>query len=121
MQNIIIAFASKLAMDLLKAGVHGLWEGFWGVVFDAVKQAEKEWIAEGQSEVKKQYVIDKVMIYVNAMKRLNFVQKWAIKTFVARVIDSIIDRLNAELGRSWVDKVEDLKKYLEDKIPYVKD
>lgn len=121
MQSFIIALASKIALDLLKSATHGLWEGFWAVIFDGIKEAELAWKGSGQSEAKKKYVLNQIFQFIDRSTKMNFVQKWAMKTFCSRVIDLIVERLNTQLGQSWVAVVGDIKKYLEDKIPYVKD
>jgi hypothetical protein len=118
MNKILFAIAQKIALDLLHAGTHGLWEAFWSVVFESVDLAEKSYIKEGPA--KKEIVLQRILGYLNARKNLSAIQKWAVRMFLNRIVDNMIARLNSEVGNDWVAKVRDLKTFLENKIPYLK-
>lgn len=115
MRNVIVAIASRIALDLLKAMTQAVWDAFWVVVYDGVEQAEKEWNESGKGEIRKEMVLRRVMAWLDRNQKLNGIQKWAIKRFLGVVIDRIVDSLNAELGNDWGDKVTDLKNYLASK------
>lgn len=115
MRGVVIAIASRIAMDLLRAMTQAVWDSFWSVVYDGVEQAEREWNETGKGEIRKEIVLRKVLAWLDKNQRINPVQKWAIRRFLGVVIDRIVDSLNAELGQGWGEKVTDLKSYLASK------
>lgn len=116
MQKIIVAIASQIAMGFLKSLAQELWNAFWDVVFDAVRDAEKKWTV---GAVRKNWVIEQIMKYLTTKKKMNGIQKWAMRILLERVVDAIIAQLNQSAGHDWGQKVLDLKAYLASKIPFI--
>lgn len=118
-KNWIISVATAIAMRLLETIPQALWDGFWAVIIESVKQAEEKY-GRGLGEQKREQVIGQALEYVMKIRKLNAIQRWALKLFLGRVIDSIIAELNKMAGHNWVNVVDQIKDRLAAKIPFVK-
>ena len=110
---------SGIALTILKRVASFAWEVLWTVVTDAMEEAEKSWTEVGSGKVKKEWVMSNAMRYVDTLK-LNFISHWIVKTFISRVIDSLIEKLNQDFeDHKWLDYIKDLKVYCEKYIPFI--
>ena len=109
---------STMAMMIAKKAASFLWEVLWKIVAASIVEAEKNWEKTGCGEVKKQWVLDHAMEYVEQNMKLNAISKWVVKTFISKIIDQIIEKLNDQFkNHKWVDYVSDLKIYIEKYLP----
>jgi len=104
---------------ILKSISQGLWDGVWAVVFDAVEQAEEKWEQGDYARNKKEFVIEEAVKFVEKRKKLGFIKKRAVKLFLSTSIDYLINTLNEELGKNWVETVKEREDQLDDYIPWV--
>lgn len=119
MKGILISIASRIALDFLKQLAQEVWETFWSVVFRAIEDAEKAWISSGKGKLKKEWAIEQIMRWVEKNTKANGIVRWAIRKFLDRVIDAIIDELNKNVGNHWRESVQKVKDLLGDKIPFI--
>jgi hypothetical protein len=107
-----------IAIGILKDIAHFAWGALWQIITDAMLEAEKQWIKSGSGEVKKDWVMNQVMAYLTKTKKLNFLSKWIVKTFLSKVIDQFITELNRDFeNHEWAKHVQDLRKYIEKYLP----
>lgn len=118
MKNWFVSFLSGLALKLLEGLSVAAWDAFWRTVCDAVRDAERKW---NGGTVKKKWVIDHVMQWLEGRERLGFLRRWAVRVFLNRVIDEIVDELNDRVGHDWGTCVADLKALLEGKIRWFRE
>jgi hypothetical protein len=116
MQKVILSIASRIALAFLKQLAQVVWNSFWDLAADAIRQAESKWQT---GTVRKDWVIAQIMAYLDTKRKPNAVQRWAIRKLLERVIAAIIDNLNATVGHDWGETVLDLKAYLAGKIPFI--
>jgi hypothetical protein len=64
-------------------------------------------------------VIQVAMDFIESHYKMTAFRRWAVKKLLNRVIDSVIGDLNGGLGKNWIAKIEDLKKYLGGRIPLI--
>jgi len=119
MNNLIASIIVKFALAALRSVTHAIWEGIWSTVFDSIKSAEQQWQSSGHGKVKKDWVLDQIMTYIDKLKKFNGIQKWAIKIFIGRAIDTIVEELNNSIGNDWVKSADMIKVLLEKKIPFL--
>jgi hypothetical protein len=117
--NLISSIIVKFALAALHSVAHAIWEGIWSSVFDSIKSAEQQWQSSGHGKVKKDWVLDQIMTYIDKMKKFNGIQKWAIKIFMGKAIDAIVEELNKSIGQDWVKSADMIKVLLEKKIPFL--
>jgi len=115
MRSSLFALLFAFARSILQS----LWNGVWEQLFEAIEYAEEQWHKKGSGEQKKEFVMDKVLGYIENNMELNFLYRKAIELFISRVIDGIIKALNKELGDNWVEKVEQYKDELADFIEFI--
>jgi hypothetical protein len=116
MQNIIVSIASKIALDFLKQLAQSVWDALWGKVIEGIQDAEKKY---SDGTIKKEWVIQVAMDFIESHYKMTAFRRWAVKKLLNRVIDSVIGDLNGGLGKNWIAKIEDLKKYLGGRIPLI--
>jgi len=112
----LFPLVTGIAMRALKSVLNGMWKAFWQIILDAIAEAEKTW---KDGFIKKAYVISSIMNFVEKHKRLNGVQRWAVKRLVGNVVDKIIEDLNKNKGKKWVTVVQDLERELNSKLKII--
>ncbi len=113
--GLLVRFAER---TLRRIGNH-VWIGAWELKIEGVAEAEKYWEEKGRGEDKKEFVIKKVMGYIEGQKNLNFITRKILEMFVSRMVDAILEQLNEEIGKDWASQVEDLRDKLAGKIPFI--
>ena len=119
MKNAFLALLFGFAKSVLTNVSQILWDSMWEILFEAVEEAEKKWTKEGMGQRKKDFVKKKVMTFIEEKANLNFIQKKAISIFLDRMIDGIVEAINDELGKDWVDKVGKYEDELAGKISFI--
>jgi len=114
--KMLFPLVTGIAMRALKSVLNGMWKAFWQIILDAIAEAEKTW---KDGFIKKAYVISSIMNFVEKHKRLNGVQRWAVKRLVGNVVDKIIEDLNKNKGKKWVTVVQDLERELNSKLKII--
>lgn len=121
MANIITTVLSPIivgiAQKALKSLAKHIWEYLWILLIDSIHQVETT--IKNDPELKKETVVRRIMNYIKTNKKFSKVQLWAIEKFINIVIDKMIDQMNANYGHDWVKTITDLKKYWENRIPYL--
>lgn len=116
MQKIIIAIATKIAVSFLKEFSQSIWDAFWDLVLKAIRDAENRWVT---GEVRKEWVLSEAMKYMDSRRKMNSIQRWAIRNMLERVIAAIVSKLNSNVGHDWGAEILDLKAFLAGKIPFI--
>jgi len=119
MSGAVYALLFGFVRSVLKSASQAIWEGLWGVLFAAIEEAEERWREEGKGQERKSFVEDKVMSFVQEKADLNFIQRQAVKLFVSKTIDTIVEQLDDELGENWIEKVDEYKQELADMISFI--
>lgn len=112
----LLPIVTGIAMRALKSILNSMWKAFWQTILDGIAEAEKNW---NSGFIKKAYVISSIMIFVEKHKRLNGVQRWAVKKLLGNVVDKIIEDLNKNKGKKWVTVVQDLERELNNKLKII--
>ena len=76
--------------------LNGMWKAFWQTILDAIAEAEKNW---NDGFIKKEYVISSIMNFVEKHKRLNGVQRWAVKNYLGMLLTKSLKDLNKNKGQ----------------------
>ena len=114
--KMLFPLITSIATGALKSVLNGMWKAFWQTILDAIAEAENTW---KDGFVKKEYVISSIMNFVEKHKRLNGVQRWAVKRLVGNIVDKIIEDLNKNKGKKWVAVVQDLERELNSKLKII--
>lgn len=121
MQNviatIIMPFLVASAKSLLLSLAQNVWDSLWDLVFDSIAEIEKTVKNDGFQNDKRKIILDRVEVFLSKQKKISKVQKWAVRVFIGKVIDKMIEDLNSKHGTDWIKYVKDLKQYWADKIP----
>ena len=83
----------------------------------AIIEVEKDFNNKDYITDKKQFVIDTVMMKVQA----NAFLKAIIRFFLSQIIDTIITELNEKLGKDWVNYLDKYFNIIEERYPFLKD
>ena len=122
MKEMVIAVLAQLVRSIFESFAQNLWDGLWEEIFVAVVEAEEKW-EEGYGEKKKKFVEEWILNYIdkqlNEDEGLGWIQTHIIKIFVSRVVDSILDSINKELGHDWLKRAKKAKDDLGNIIPIV--
>lgn len=96
-----------------------IWDATWEVIFDAVEKAEEQWEEGELVKDKKKFVIEKALQFIEDHRGLNWIERHAVKLFFNVAIDGLIQSLNKDIGKNWVEKVKEREDQLDDYIPFV--
>jgi len=107
-----------LGLAALKQIGQVLWDVFWDMVFAAVEKAETVWTESGCGAAKKDHVLQRVELFLKA-KKYNKFKIWCVMKFMNKFLDEMIEELNKNIGRRWIEKAIDLKKYFAGKIKFI--
>lgn len=118
--KILVAFLITLVSKV----ANELWDQTWKKLLEAIDQAEAKWAAEGQGQVKRDWVVAQVMSFVDeklkaAGKPLAWLDKWLVSLAVGAVADGILAALNETLGKNWRQKAEELERKWADMLPVI--
>lgn len=116
--KVLIQFLSSVALAILGKVADSIWEALWLEVIEAIDNVQTALSGES-GKVKKAQVVEQALIFLQRRKKLNRLQLIPIKLLLSKTIDALVESLKKDDGRSWKDKVLDLKQKLADKIPYV--
>ena len=119
MQTAVTALLFGFVRSILINTSQILWDSMWEVLFEAIEEAEERWNEDGMGDKKKDFVKDKVMEFIEEKADLNFIYKRAIIIFLDRIIDGIVEAINDELGKDWVNKVGKYQKEMAGKISFI--
>jgi len=104
---------TTVTIAVLKNAAQFAWDVLWQIVTEAMLEAEKKWVESGNGEIKKEWVLEEAMEYIDKNVKLNFLTRWVVKTFVSKTIDTIVQKLNDQfVNHKWVDAINDLKSYV---------
>lgn len=109
-------FITMIVMGALQTIVNTLYEAFWQTIFDAILEAQKT-LSGGI--IKKEAVIKKVMDFISTHKKLSFVQVWAVKLFIGKIIDGIIKDIKNNHGENWLDSVKEIEQKINEKTDFI--
>lgn len=107
----------SVAQLVLKSLAKHVWEYLWIMLIDSIHQVEVT--IKNDPDLKKETVIRRVTEYIKANKKLSKIQLWAVEKFIDLIIDKMIDQMNNNYGHDWIKTITDLKKYWENRIPYL--
>jgi hypothetical protein len=108
-----------LGLKFLQALAQSVWDGLWAEVSDAITNAENQWKSGNYGAVKKAWVLNKAVQYLDSRNLIKWYNRRMITLFLDRAIERAVDEINAKLGKNWADHVEDAKRILAAKIPFV--
>lgn len=114
---LVLILLAALIYTILSAKDNGLWDAVWNQIFAAVAVAEEKWKASGSGDDKRRWVVDTVTAYVTARVELNWIQRLALASFVGGVADAIVNEINEQLGKSWVDRVREFEARFAGRVP----
>jgi uncharacterized membrane protein len=119
MKNVVVAFLVAFVKSLFQDVVNNIWDNMWIQILEGIAIAEQKWKESGQGEKKKKFVMDKVMGYINSEVSLSWLQKKLVKLLLNNVIASIIDVINKNLDKNWIDNVQEIQEELEDSLAFI--
>ena len=119
MKGAIIASIIILAERILRNVSQSLWETIWEQIFLSVEAAEKKWRDSGMGETKVQWVIDTVLEWIGEKANLNWWQKQIVRLFIKEIASAIVDSLNEQVGKDWINTVEQWQTSLADKVWFI--
>ena len=114
--KMLFPIVTGIAMRALKSILNSMWKAFWQTILEGIKEAENNW---SSSFIKKDYVVDSAMAFIEKHKKLNRLQKWAVKKLLGNIVDKIIEDLNKNKGKKWVTVVQDLERELNNKLKII--
>ena len=114
--KMLFPIVTGIAMRALKSILNSMWKAFWQTILEGIKEAEKNWFS---SFIKKDYVVNSAMAFIEKHKKLNRLQKWAVKKLLGNIVDKIIEDLNKNKGKKWVTVVQDLERELNSKLKII--
>ena len=114
--KMLFPIVTGIAMRALKSILNSMWKAFWQTILEGIKEAEKNW---SSSFIKKDYVVSSAMAFIEKHKKLNRLQKWAVKKLLGNIVDKIIEDLNKNKGKKWVTVVQDLERELNRKLKII--
>jgi hypothetical protein len=114
--KMLFPLITSIAMGALKSILNSTWKAFWQTILEGIKEAENNW---SSSFIKKDYVVNSAMAFIEKHKKLNRLQKWAVKKLLGNVVDKIIEDLNKNKGKRWVAVVQDLERELNSKLKII--
>lgn len=114
--KMLFPLVTGIAMRALKSVLNGMWKAFWQTILEGIAEAEKTW---KDGFIKKEYVVSSVIAFIEKHKKLNRLQKWAVKRLLGNVVDKIIEDLNKNKGKKWVTVVQDLERELNNKLKII--
>ena len=114
--KMLFPIVTGIAMRALKSILNSMWKAFWQTILEGIKEAENNW---SSSFIKKDYVVDSAMAFIEKHKKLNRLQKWAVKKLLGNIVDKIIEDLNKNKGKRWVTVVQDLERELNNKLKII--
>ena len=116
MREKILAALTCLVRSFLQTGKESLWDNVWEKIFYVVVEAEKKWEESGRGQEKKEWAKDKLLLYINDLVGLNWIQRRVVSLFLSLSIDTLLDTLNENLGKDWLDKVKEFEQKWKDSI-----
>lgn len=123
MKNVLVTVVwpviAGIVQSILQSLAQAAYDSFRSTLIEAVAEAEKKFRDGDYSEKKKEEVIKSVLDYIQRHKKLSGVQIWALRTFISRVIDKMIDDLNKNYGHSWSEYVSDFLNYWAKRLPLI--
>jgi len=123
MQNffttVLTPFIIAIAKGVLESLAQAVWDSLRTTLIEAVAEVEKKFKNGDYSEKKKDEVIKAVLDYIQKHKKLSKIQVWALRSFIGRVIDKMLDDLNNNYGHSWSKYVGDLFSYWAKRLPLI--
>jgi hypothetical protein len=123
--KMLFPLITSIAMRALKSILNSTWKAFWQTILEGIKEAENKMIypvpcrSWSSSFIKKDYVVNSAMAFIEKHKKLNRLQKWAVKKLLGNVVDKIIEDLNKNKGKRWVTVVQDLERELNNKLKII--
>ena len=114
--KMLFPLITSIAMRALKTVLNGMWKAFWQTILEGIKEAEINWYS---SFIKKDYVVNSAMAFIEKHKKLNRLQKWAVKKLLGNIVDKIFEDLNKNKGKKWVTVVQDLERELNNKLKII--
>lgn len=114
--KMLFPLITSIAMGALKSVLNGMWKAFWQTILEGIKEAENNL---SSSFIKKDYVVNSAMAFIEKHKKLNRLQKWAVKKLLGNIVDKIIEDLNKNKGKKWVTVVQDLERELNNKLKII--
>lgn len=123
MQNIFTTVLTPFIIAIAKGVLHSLAQAVWDslrlTLIEAVSEVEKKFRNGDYSKQKKGQVVKAVIEYIQKHKNLSKVQLWALRVFISRVIDKMIDDLNKNYGHSWGEHVNNMMNYWAKRLPLI--
>ena len=114
--KMLFPIVTGIAMRALKSILNSMWKAFWQTILEGIKEAENNWYS---GFIKKDYVVSSAMAFIEKHKKLNRLQKWAVKKLLGNIVDKIIEDLNKNKGKRWVTVVQDLERELNNKLKII--
>lgn len=119
MQKFLIVFATQIMIGFFRQLAQVVWNDFWLLVDEAVRDAEKQWRDRGKGLIKEDWVVEKAISFIEKKKKLNWIQRRSVERVLRYVIRKLIDQLNKENSKNWSLYVTSLKDYLAKLIPVI--
>ncbi|WP_408956486.1 hypothetical protein [Natroniella sp. ANB-PHB2] len=109
MSERILSFLSLIVRRIFSDVAETLWDNIWEEIFEAIIKAEEKWQESGQGKVKKEWVMEQVMDYIQEEVELNWIKRRMVEFFLSQVIDALIETFNELVGEDWIDQVKELE------------
>jgi hypothetical protein len=109
---------TMIAMNILSKILNIAYEAFWLTMFEAIQEAEKK--LKG-AYLKRDAVVAQMLDFIKKHKKLSFVQEFAVKLFIGRVIDLIILEINSAdgEGKAWLNIIKDIEERINKKLDII--
>ena len=117
--NTFMVFLGALAHRILQGLAQHLWDRLWLALFDFAVEAEQKWKESGKGEEKKEWVMAKMLEFIEDKANLSWIQRQVIGMFVSEIINALVDEFNTQLGKDWGNRVEELQDELAGRIPFI--
>ena len=105
----MLSFLSFFVRRVLDDDIDELWDEIWEKIFTLVIEAENKWDEKNRGKEKKKWVVEKVMKYIKQKVEPNWIKRQIINLFISRVVDRLVNTLNEELGKDWIEQAEELE------------
>lgn len=103
----------------VKSLLNDLWDEVWEqYIKTAVITAEIYWNKQ-EGELKKEWLMKNINCFLDKKLKLTWLQRKIINIFFSRVVDSLVAKINADFGKDWGKRVDEVKVYLEKLLPII--
>ena len=94
MKELAVSLMVGFLKSFLERVAQNLWDAVWAELIQAAAEAEQKWKESGQGEVKREWVIEKILEYINSQTKLSWLYKKLISMALGMIVDSMVKAFN---------------------------